>query len=252
MNKEYWDKIASDYEGEIFSVLANDRKRIISSKISAFGSPHLSACDFGCGIGAFLPILSRNFSQVYAIDISGPLLKQARDRCKKLKNITYLRRDLSKPSVKLEKVDFALNVNVAILSAQKKRQMIFKTICKHLRRKGHLLLIVPSLESALYADFRLVQWGLKDGLTLADATSYLDGIDKTSLPLRQGIVKIDGVATKHYLKEELIAIFRDMPLDVLSIEKVEYSWNTEFHKPPRWLKGPYPWDWVVVLRKKGN
>jgi len=38
MNKKYQDQVAEDYDGEIFSALANNRNNVIFSKISEFGS----------------------------------------------------------------------------------------------------------------------------------------------------------------------------------------------------------------------
>jgi len=105
--------------------------------------------------------------------------------------------------------------------------------------------VVPSLESALYADYRLIQWNLKEGLNRAEAVAEAE--KRGCSAVRQGIVEIEGVPTKHYLREELIAQFEQMGLDILSIEKVEYSWETEFDGPPRWMAEPYPWDWLVVL-----
>ena len=245
--------MGADYDGEIFSVLANDRKDLICSAIRKYGSKESIACDFGCGVGKFLPILSRNFQHVHAFDISQHLLDQASNKCKKLTNITYLKKDLSKTKLKSKEVDFALSVNVAIMASHKKRNDIFETITKHLRHQGHLLLVVPSLESALYADFRLVQWNLRHGLSPAEAVSELkDSNDATALSLRRGLVEIDSVPTKHYLKEELVAIFEKTPLDILSVEKIEYSWKTEFDSPPKWMKKPYPWDWFVLLKKVRN
>lgn len=250
MDKKYWDQVAEDYDGEIFSALANDHNDVIASKICEFSCTEAVACDFGCGVGKFLPILSENFGHAYAVDISNKLLNQARDKCKELDNITYLKIDLSKAGVKLKAIDFALSVNVAIMPSEKKRSALFKTISKHLCNGGHFLLVVPSLESALYSDFRLVQWNQRAGLEGAEAVSELKQTErKGKVSVRQGIVEINNVPTKHYLEEELLALFEAGPLDVVSIEKVEYYWNTEFHRPPRWMKEPYPWDWMVVLEK---
>jgi SAM-dependent methyltransferase len=248
MNEGYWDKVAGDYDGEIFSVLGNDREEVIASKICQFGSKE-AACDFGCGVGKFLPILSKNFGHVYAVDLSSKLLSQARENCRKLKNISYIKEDLSEGGVKLEKVDFALSVSVAIMPSALKRSGIFKTITKHLRKGGYLLLVVPSLESALYTDFRLVQWNMRSGWTVDEAVLELEEAAEGGASLRQGLVEIEGVPTKHYLQEELLAMFEGKTLDVVSIDKVEYSWKTEFDGPPRWMSEPYPWDWMVVLRK---
>lgn len=250
VDENYWNEVGQDYDNEIFSVLANDCKDIIASRISQFGSKKSVACDFGCGVGKFLPILSDNFGRVYAVDISDVCLEQARDNCGELANVTYSRVDLAAEGVKLKKVHFGLNVNVAIMPSEEIRAAVFKTISRHLYKGGHLLLVVPSLESALYADFRLVQWNLRAGLRGDEAVSELeesgDGMEGS---LRQGIVEINGVPTKHYLKEELLAMFATGALEVVSIEKVEYLWRTEFEQPPRWMKEPYPWDWMTVLKK---
>ena len=250
MDEKYWDKVAVDYDGEIFSALASDRSDVIASTISRFGSKQAVACDFGCGVGKFLPILAENFRHVYAIDISEKLLSQARDNCKDLDNVSYWKKDLSQARVKLEKIDFALSVSVMIMTCGKKRTAILDAISRHLRKEALFVLVVPSLESALYADFWLVQWNLKAGLTGAEAIWELgDGNNGENCSLRQGIVDIDDVPTKHYLKEELEALFERRPFDILSIEKVEYPWRTEFDHPPRWMNEPYPWDWLVVLKK---
>ena len=60
---------------------------------------------------------------------------------------------------------------------------------------------------------------------------------------------IDGVPTKHFLREELEAALDARGFKVEAIEKLEYGWNTEFEAPPRWMKEPYPWDWFVTARR---
>jgi len=248
MDENYWNCVATDYDNEIFSVIANDRRGIISSTISRLASKKLLACDFGCGVGKFLPTLSRNFRRVYAVDISDVCLDKARENCRHLPNVTFSRADLSCDTLKLRKAHFALSVNAVMMTSHDKRAAVFDTIARHLYKGAHLLLVVPSLESALFADFRLLQWNVKTGLTHRRAVKELDGTD-TELALRQGILEIDGVPTKHYLEEELCATFKESPLDVLSIEKVEYPWSTEFQNPPNWMKAPYPWDWMAVMKK---
>jgi SAM-dependent methyltransferase len=247
MDEKYWDRMAADYDGEIFSVLASDRNEVIVSVIQQFGSREAVACDFGCGVGKFLQVLAENFRTVYALDLSGKLLEQAHRDCKSLRNISFSKTDLSKNKLKLPRVDFGLCVNVLIMPSRKIRIAVFDTITKHLRSGSHLVLVVPSLESALLSDYRLVQWNLKEGYSHEEAVSDFD--NDTDASVRQGLVEIDGVPTKHYPKEELIAFLKDKPFEIVSIEKVEYSWDTEFDSPPKWMQEPYPWDWLLVLKK---
>lgn len=251
MDEKYWDKVAGDYDGEIFSVFEQDRNGVIRSHIERFGSARHTAGDFGCGVGKFLGVLAENFGRVHAVDLSEELLGQARESCGGLDNVTYAKKDLSSGRVKLEMVDFALSVNVAIMASGRTRLGIIRTIARHLRESGHLLMVVPSVESALLADFRLIQWNIKGGMGYdrAVAASLEDADISLERSIREGAVEIDGVATKHYLREELEAIFAEEALDIVSIEKIEYSWKTEFESPPRWMKQPYPWDWAVLLQK---
>ena len=132
MDKKYWDKVAGDYDGEIFSVLDQDRNDVILSHIRRLGCVESTACDFGCGVGKFLPVLAENFRHVYAVDLSDELLQQARESCEGLDNVTYSRKDLSSSRVKLEAVDFALSVNVAIMMPRRTRLGILRTIARHL------------------------------------------------------------------------------------------------------------------------
>jgi hypothetical protein len=63
------------------------------------------------------------------------------------------------------------------------------------------------------------------------------------------VTDIDNVPTKHYLKEELELLLALEGFIVERIEKINYTWKTEFTNPPKWLKEPYPWDWMCVAKK---
>lgn len=115
-----------------------------------------------------------------------------------------------------------------------------------MKRGGHLLLVVPSLDSALLATFRHTQWNLRTGHDPGHAQRLAAGNTKG---IEHGIVHLEGVPTKHYLREELEALHTARGFAVEAIEKIEYPWNTEFDNPPRWMREPYPWDWFVVARK---
>jgi hypothetical protein len=85
---------------------------------------------------------------------------------------------------------------------------------------------------------------VRPGEIIADE---FDGFEGTRRDLIQGLVKIDGVVTKHYSLPELELILPQAGFVIKSIQRLEYDWTTEFSKPPSWMKGPYPWDWLVEL-----
>jgi 2-polyprenyl-3-methyl-5-hydroxy-6-metoxy-1,4-benzoquinol methylase len=250
MKREYWNGLAEKYEDEIFSVLENDRQRFVCSLIKKYGSNSKTVNDFGCGIGHFLEILSENFGKVNAIDISFKFIAKAKSRFGHLTNIDYIIADLAQNNLKLPKTDFALSVNMLIMPSLAIRLKIFDFIINHISKNGHLLMVVPSIESVMLTNFRLMELNLRNGLKpgLALAANFCDG-KKYSKNLRHGIIPIDSVETKHYLKEELETMFESRKMRILDIRKIEYPWDTEFDSPPRWMKKPYPWDWLVLAQK---
>ena len=253
VNRAYWNRMAARYEEEIFSVRRHDRAGRIAKLIRRQGGPGLDASDIGCGPGQFLPLLARRFRNVQAIDLSAACIAKARAAGAAWDNITYRTADLSAPGVRLERADFALCVNVAIMPALAPRRRLLDAVCRHLRPGGHLVLVVPALESAMLVDFRLIECNLRHGLKPAAAvrSGFGRAPEAGRARVHEGVVPIDGVPTKHYLAEELAVLLADRGLQVLDLEKIEYPWTTEFAPAPRWLRAPYPWDWLAVARKKG-
>ena len=68
--------------------------------------------------------------------------------------------------------------------------------------------------------------------------------------IKQGNADIDNVPTKHYLREELTLLLLQEEFVAEDFQKIEYNWDTEFLKPPKWLKNPRPWDWMCIAKKK--
>jgi SAM-dependent methyltransferase len=251
MDRGYWDGIADVYEKEIFSVLHNDHQGLIKEEINKAASPDATVADIGCGIGYFIPILADAFGHVYANDISGKLLKTAKSSYGDLPNVTFLRGDVGFVFKRIPKVDCILSVNSLISSSISVRQRMLQAMSAILRPGGKFILVVPSLESKLFVDLKHMHWKWKEGMALPAALrSTFAQNDNESGRVRQGIIHIDGVATKHYLREELFVRLSDFDLEVENIRKIKYGWETEFENPPEWMGEPYPWDWLVTAKKK--
>ena len=251
MNRAYWNRMAGRYEDEIFSVLENDRSALVADKVRRYGKRDQAATDVGCGIGHFLPLLSSRFRRVLAVDLSSKNVERARARHARLPNVAYRAADLAAPHARLPAADFALCVNVLIAPDLDVRRRILDVVARHLRPGGHLVLVVPALESALLTDFRLVQWNLRDGQSArrAAGAGFRAHRPVRRPRLHEGVLRIDGVETKHYLREEIAALLEPRRLRTLEFAKIEYPWSSEFEAPPRWMQAPFPWDWLVVARK---
>ena len=254
MEKGYWEKIAPSYETEIFDVLKNDKSGKIVKAILSFASPKKSVIDIGCAVGKWMPVLAPIFGKVYAIDISNNNLKIAAKKYPQYTNITYERVDMSATTLqsatglKVKKYDSAICINAILTSSLKKRNLFFKHMASFLKKGGDLVLVVPSLESKLLSHIIAGKYNIDN------AKNDLAPTGKRAIQqmrfIKEGVTDIDDVPTKHFLKEELEILLALEGFKIEKIKKINYEWDTEFHKAPQWLKDPKPWDWLVLASKK--
>lgn len=250
MDRAYWDKFADTYEDEIFSVRDNDTGGLIEECIARFADPSHTAADIGCGIGKLTPLLARHFGRVHACDLSEKLLARARRACRAHNNVVFRQTDLSAEACPIEPVDFVLCVNVLIMASLDIRLRALRAVTAQVAKDGHLLLVVPSAESMFFTQFRMVDWSMRDGYDCE--TAVRENLPRTGSlrGLYQGVRPIEGVPTKHYLREELQVLLGNHQMDVLETHKLTYPWTTEFDDPPAWMSTPLPWDWLVLARRQ--
>merc|ERR1712232_1398531 len=235
--------------------------------------------DLGCGAGKYLHRLSMNFRTVVACDLSPKLIGLSRQEVKqrKLSNVEVRVRDLAqvwyRPDAGAEEAadaelfipesfGFAVMANVLIAPGPTAlRALMLRNAYRSLCVGGHLLVIVPSVESALYVNMRCEEasyegpyTGWKQACVNGDVIQQptrAEGAD-----ILQGIFKRSGVRTKHYLEPEFKLLVERVGFTVELNEKVTYSWCSELGlygdatlpKPFR-EPSPPPWDWLFVLRK---
>ena len=247
MKRSYWEKMAPAYNEEIFDVLHNDKKGLIISAINKFASKGKTVIDIGCAIGKWLPVLSPLFKKVVAVDISAENLKIARQLYPQLKNVEYLRTDMSSKKTKLPHCEFGICINAMLTPSLKERNIFLQSMSDCIKKGGRVIITIPSLESFLLSNIIQQQWGIdKDLFPLVKNTKEAARLWNN---IRNGNVDIDHVPHKHYLKEELELILSKHGLMAEEFHKIEYNWRSEFHQIPKWLKQPFPWDWMVVATK---
>ena len=113
--------------------------------------------------------------------------------------------------------------------------------------------IALDMSNVTFVDRKAMEFlcGVKSRVSIENIpASDIDYFKNNKREFIQGIVYIDKVPTKHYTAPELEMIFQQTRLDITALEKLEYAWDTEFTSPPSWMKAPYPWDWLIELRKR--
>lgn len=248
MDRKYWERIAPNYNEEIFDVLKNDKSGKIVTDIEQVAAKDKTVTDLGCAIGKWIPLLATAFKQVIATDISAKNLEIAKEKCAAYKNVDYVRMDMSADNLTVTPCDVAICINAILSDNLKKRINFFQSLNICINKNGYLILVVPSLESKLYTNIIAHRWNVDD-----DHKEKIESVEKAyalAKNIKQGVTDIDNVPTKHYLEAELQLLLTLEGFTVERIEKINYPWTTEFHNPPKWLAEPYPWDWMCVARKQ--
>ena len=247
MDRKYWEKVAGKQYGQlIFDVLGNDSNGEIVKAIQQIASPQKTVVDVGCAVGRWLPLLASSFKKVHAVDISSKYIDTAKENNRQFKNIEYLRADFFKVKKEVPVCDAAICINMILTPNANARHACFTNLSKTVKLNGHLILVVPSLESAVFSQFIFNHWNSKSGKF--DPTRKENSA--TGKNVFDGLIELDGTFTKHYLQTELQFVLKTYGFQMLQATKVEYNWDTEFTEPPNWLTTPRPWDWLVVAKRK--
>lgn len=253
MDVAYWDRLAATYDEEVLSSFDADRHGAIRKSLTKLAGPRKTVLDLGCGVGKYLEALSEGFQRVIAVDHSEGLLEIARRDHDHRENVEIRRVDAAEGrAVRGVRADVVVCANVLIMADSARRDAILRAARKSMTKGGRLLLVVPSLESSLYSHRRLVEWHERDGSDDPETDAEEDARDpskRTCQELLRGVVRIDGVPTKHYLADELIVTLRRGGFALEHLEKVHYPWESEFGDAPRWLREPFPWDWLGVAAR---
>lgn len=155
---------------------------------------------------------------------------------------------MSGKKTKVPRCDFAICINAILTPHVKDRQLFFQSLSACVKKGGYIVLTIPSLESWMLTS--MIQQEYQIDQPLFPPTKNAKEALRKWNNIRKGNVDIDDVPHKHYLKEELQLLLSTAGFVAETFQKIEYNWNTEFIKPPKWLKEPRPWDWMVVAKKK--
>lgn len=249
MNEElHWNKIAPTYNDQIFDVFKSDRKNILKKYFKKYGNLKHTVIDFGCGNGKAFEYLAPLFKEVRGYDISQELLNQAKQR--PFKNVKVKQLDLTASKLGITPADFGFCCNVAMLPDIDKTHAMIRNLQLAIKAGGAAVFVLPSLDSVLYASWQLINLYKKEGISVNDIPkSEFDYFRASKREIIEGIIYIDGVPTKHFGQSEIDVVFKEAGFISVKVEKVEYDWDSELTDPPKWLKAPYPWDWLVECRK---
>jgi hypothetical protein len=116
----------------------------------------------------------------------------------------------------------------------------WRTVTNQVAHGGSLLLVVPSVESVQFGYFSALDACLHGGNSCAESLRRSAPGNASVADWHQGVHRLDGLRTKHYLREELERMMPAHELDVQELIKLEYGSDVV----------ALPWDWLVVARRR--
>jgi SAM-dependent methyltransferase len=248
MDAKHWDNLAGTFEQEVMSSLHTDKSGVLYKAIRKYISKKDHVADFGCGVGGFIPLLSKCAKHVSGSDFSSKCIEIAKKKFAKKKNVDFFVHDLTKPVKK--KYDVAVAANVLISHQPEMLKKMLQHIAASIKKGGYLIVVIPSLESSLYVYKTVVDVLIQQGETREASRKNVDAhIKKDYISLVDGVIKVGDVPTKHYLGEEFEAQLLKFKMKEVQRKKLQYPWDTEIESPPKNMKGSEPWDWMFVAEK---
>ena len=261
-NARYWDRAAACWD-DIHDTFKTDVWGVMKCALAKHCKPTDEVIDFGCGGGRYLAFVAPRCKHVLGLDISAALLEIARKDVveqKRLRNVELRVADLgahgSIERLQLPPSDLAICTNVLLSPEPRTRSNILRLMATSVSDGGRLVLLVPAVSSALNIRTQHVRWVQERRRRGYDRDDDDEAAEATTASDEQrGVFQRCGVRTQHFRLTELQAALREHGFPViLSAERVEYSWSTEFEPPTRWLDRDSsvqrPFDWLVVAERR--
>lgn len=235
----FTDKMAREYVFDLLDEILCDLNYVIG--------------DLGCGPEHILPYLSPLCKKIIKIDYARNMLKEAQERNPKLTNIVYEWDDLRDLSRWYNKFDIAIATNSILPHSIVEADQMVKEIFKSLKKNGTFVAVMPSIETSNWLARLQFDSYIKEGFPEAAAIKKIHlEFQKKAFDGVLGFMRDgpDNMVQKYFYQDELRYIFKKSGFEILSLEKLCYSWE----HCRKYDFGYFPeeeniYDWLIIARK---
>jgi ubiquinone/menaquinone biosynthesis C-methylase UbiE len=195
LNPNYYvfSEVDSQNEGKYRQSGKRDFERYISSDegLSSFlkNSRGKTCFEFGCGNGRMTEFLAHVFNLVWVIDISSEMIKLAKKRLSRFKNVKYLKDGEERINLEDNSIDFIFSY--AVLQHLPNKRMVENVLKEFYRiiKKGGLIKIQVRGKESHGGIFRFLKWYYGVSFSGREIRNILDKIGFK-------IISIKGEGTK--------------------------------------------------------
>lgn len=222
MSERAWNLLAAKFEDAVCDITSTSGDLLAKLVDRTRPNKRQTLVDAGCGIGTFVQRFGPRFGRVVAFDFASAMVMRAKRRCRDLDHATWQAMPLEAAGERLGPIaHLAVCLNVITSSDSRLRGRQWESLAALLRPGGHLLVVVPSLESARYV-------------------AELEGDSSSG---EADLIRRTDTRQKHYSRAQLRRRVGEHGLQVLSLRRVPYPWSEEGSEL---AAAKQPWDWACL------
>ncbi len=251
MNKprEFWN--STQNFSKAFSVFEAGAIGPIRSYLDGFSGREL-VCDLGCGVGDFLPYLSKKFREVWAVDFADRLLHHARELYFS-PNTKFLCLDMEQLGCKSGLVDIVVSIGSLISSTIGGSERMLAETHRILKNRGVFVGMVPSIDTAIHLALLKIDELRQKGMSESEACRIvMEEFQLHQFDAVRGLISDNPgrVPAKYFHPFEIRYRFEKAGFSDVRMEKLYYPW--EYCRDH--FYGYFPgheeiWDWFVTAKK---
>jgi SAM-dependent methyltransferase len=237
LKRAEWNRLADEFETQVCDVTRTDKKKQVDRLVSALRLPKSNPVlvDLGCGLGTFIKQFGDRFERVIGIDFAPRMVARAKARCPKLPDVTWRAMDVARAGEAFGAcADLVVCMNVITSPSPARRKGLWSGVAAVAKPRGHVLVVVPSIESA-----RMVH-------------QVEHGRPAERGAQASGLMERSGAVQKHYARRELDAILAEHGLVPKRIARLYYPWSEEGLSSRQARGAGTPWDWVCIAQRAAS
>lgn len=247
-----WDQIAKEYKAEIISPLTHAKSNPLWSDLDQLIPKSATLADIGCGTGTLIKKMLQRYDpfKIYGIDFSIGMINE----CQKIKSerLELIHSSMSELLRFELKVDLATSINSMIMPEETLIKKSLQAIGGSLKKDGHFLAILPSLDSIREEYDYTYQQEFKRYQNEKIAQKSTDKkMDAFRIDFSRGLYFTGDMVQKYYTKNEIERLFLEAGFKIETIDQVIYKSGHSFNYGDQNLKGHPPmWDYYIKAIKK--
>jgi SAM-dependent methyltransferase len=246
---ESWSEAAAWYEREFIDpYLPSVRSPLRRALLSLAERGPKTIGDLGCGIGPLLPLLSKKFEQVVAVDFAEGMLKRAKEKVSDRSNVRFVQASMTDLKELEGQLDIAVAVNSLVMPDVRDQEKALHAIRATLKPGGWFLGILPAMDGIHYLTTLLLDRALASGMPIEQARKNAAHLnDHADYDFGFGQFRFQGLEQHFWQPYEIRYRFRRCGFRLIRQKKVRLSWK-QFAGWRELKKYPAPWDWFFLAK----